>query len=68
MEISNIFKMAEQAWPREILDELYSIYDRRPGDLTTVDKEAIKQVFDRFPDRSERDRELAHNWAAFNTR
>lgn len=63
----NYDEIALAAFGREAMNEIYDIYNRKGG-RKAVDREAIKRVFDRFPNATDKEKIHVQNWAAFRTR
>ena len=56
------------AFGREAMNEIYAIYNARRGGYENVDRAAIKRVFDRFPDTTEKEKDTVETRAAIQTR
>jgi hypothetical protein len=54
--------------PDEIVDEVTRIYDRRPGDYSTVDHAAVELALAKYPQLSAKQKTLVEITAAQDTR
>lgn len=61
-------EIAKAVFGREVMDEIYDIYNARKGGYENVDRAAIKRVFDRFPNATDKEKNSVEMWAAVQTR
>lgn len=61
-------EIAKAAFGREVMNEIYSIYDARSGGYNTVDRAAVKGILDRFPHATDEAKNAVEMWAAMRTR
>ena len=61
-------EIAEAAFGRDVMREVYVIYDARKGGYENVDQAAVERVFNRFPDATDEEKASIRMWASDMTR